>query len=55
MHLEATIMKPSHPLGGHDQVTMKMNLEPMIEHDEWSTSRRSLGGPPGSETVFIGK
>jgi len=39
--------------GGRDRASLEMPLEAVIERDWTSTSRRSMDGAPGDETLFI--
>jgi len=46
-------------LRGRDRASLEMHLQAMIERDwtstwRWSIWRRSMGGAPGAETLFIG-
>jgi len=46
-------------LGGRDRVSLEMHLEAVIERVwrstwRWSIWRRSVGGAPGAETLFMG-
>jgi len=61
MHLEAVIERDwrctwrpcSCELAGRNRASLEIHLEAVIERDWTSTSRRSMDGAPGDETLFI--